>query len=59
MQSTAEAAPPVPPAALFEILPGFLRAAPLASLTPEFDVKARGPPGLGPPLFILHCSLLS
>lgn len=59
VQSGAEATPPVPPAALAATLPAFISAPPPASRSATAETRARGPPGLGPPLYIAHCSLLS
>jgi hypothetical protein len=57
--SPANAAVPlVAPAALLAVLPAYLDVLALLGVESAVTPQARAPPSLGPPLFVVHCSLL-
>src|ERR1700753_2538148 len=49
----------VPPPALAATLPAAVYFVPKSVAVLTLPVPARAPPGIGPPLFIVHCSLLT
>jgi hypothetical protein len=49
----------VPPAALRAMVSAAVYLVPRSGRTLTAPVQARAPPGVGPPLFIIHCSLLT
>ena len=49
----------VPPAALSATVSAAVYVIPKGGGTLTAPVKARAPPGVGPPLYIVHCSLLT
>jgi hypothetical protein len=48
----------VPPAAIASTIPALQYFVPRLAATRALPAQARAPPGIGPPLFIAHCSLL-
>jgi hypothetical protein len=49
----------VPPPTLSATVPAAIYVAPKNVALLPLPVQARAPPGVGPPLFIVHCSLLT
>jgi hypothetical protein len=49
----------VPPPALSATVPAAVYFVPKSVAVLTLPVRARAPPGVGPPLFIVHCSLLT
>ena len=54
----AGAASDVPPAVLLELLPAIVRIEWALAESKSFAPRARGPPPLGPPIFLRHRSIL-
>lgn len=52
------AVPLVAPAALLAVLPAYLELQAPLGVEGAFTPQARAPPSVGPPLFVVHCSLL-
>lgn len=48
----------VSPPAIASTIPALAYVVPRAVTAPLLPAQARAPPGIGPPLFIVHCSLL-
>lgn len=48
----------VPPATIASTVPALEYVLPRVGATRALPAQARAPPGVGPPLFIAHCSLL-
>ena len=54
----AGAASDVPPAVLLELLPAIVRIEWALAESKSFAPRARGPPPLGPPIFLRNCAIL-